>query len=405
MITMSKKALAGTKILEYAKFVSGPYCAKLLADLGAEVIKIEEPGSGDEARRREPFLNDIPHPERSGLFLYLNTNKLGITLNPEYPSGRDIFIKLVKDADILISDKSAKALKELGLEYDRLSQINPRLIMISITPFGHTGPYSNYKAYHLNSYHSGVLGYITPRNSPNLDREPVKIGGLVGEYACGLSSAIATLAALYYQRITGLGQHIDASKQETLISLQRAYAAFFPNVGVNPSRQAETRAMGGLMQCKDGYVSVSFFEDHQWTALVKLIGNPDWAQDEKYRDMGSRIAYYGQIEDSILQWMMQHTRAEITERAQALSIPSGPVLSVEEVVNSEQAKARQLFAEIEHPQAGRFKYPTAPYLFSETPWAVERPAPLLGEHDEEIYCRRLGYTKQDLIRMSQAGII
>jgi crotonobetainyl-CoA:carnitine CoA-transferase CaiB-like acyl-CoA transferase len=402
---MSKRALAGVKVLEYAQFVAGPYCAKLLADLGAEVIKIEEPKIGDEARRREPFLNDVVHPERSGLFLYLNTNKLGITLNLNTATGKNIFKELVKEADILIEDKPAKTREQLELDYQSLSKINPRLIMTSITPFGQTGPYAEYKAYYLNNYHSGALGYLTPRNSPNLDRAPLKAGGMVGEYACGLSSALATLAALYSQRITGVGQHIDASKQETLISLQRVYAAFYPNEGINPTREYQTKAMGGLMQCKDGYIAVTFFEEHQWSALVKLMGDPEWAQDERYKDMGSRIAHCEEIEPLISQWMLNHTREEIYHRAQALSIPTGPVLSAEEIVSSEQAKARGFFSEIEHPEIGRVKIPSAPYQFSETPWAVEHPAPLLGEHNEEVYCQRLGYSKQDLVKLGQTGII
>ena len=146
---MSESALAGVKVLEYCKLVSGPYCAKLMADLGAEVIKIEEPETGDEARQKGPFLNDIPHSERSGLFLYLNTNKLGITLNPGTPTGVRVFTELVKNADILVEDTAPGTMELLGLGYDALRQVNPSLIITSITPYGQTGPYRGYKAHHL----------------------------------------------------------------------------------------------------------------------------------------------------------------------------------------------------------------------------------------------------------------
>src|SRR3989304_3206254 len=148
---MDDRALSGLKVVEYARFISGPFCAKLLADLGAEVIKVEEPGTGDEARRRGPFLNDVPHPERSGLFLYLNTNKLGITLDVGNPKGAGIFRQLVAEADILVENNPPARMKELGLDYEALREINPRLIVTSITPFGQTGPYRDYKSTNLIS--------------------------------------------------------------------------------------------------------------------------------------------------------------------------------------------------------------------------------------------------------------
>ncbi|MCK4242122.1 MAG: CoA transferase, partial [Dehalococcoidia bacterium] len=159
---MAEKALAGVKVLEFASFVSGPYCVKLLADLGAEVAKIEKPGVGDEARRRGPFPNDIPHPERSGLFLYLNTNKLGITLDVNSQTGKRIFKQLVEWADILVEDNPPKVMEELGFDYETLKTINPQLVMTSLTPFGQSGPYRDYKAYGLNISHGSGSGYLTP---------------------------------------------------------------------------------------------------------------------------------------------------------------------------------------------------------------------------------------------------
>jgi crotonobetainyl-CoA:carnitine CoA-transferase CaiB-like acyl-CoA transferase len=174
----SKTALARVKVLEYAQLAAGPYCTKLLADLGAEVIKIEPPRVGDEARRREPFLGDIPHLERSGFFFYLNTNKLSITLNINTTTGRRIFRELVKECDILVEDNPPRVMKDLSLDYRSLQIINPRLIMTSITPFGQYGPYRDYKAYHLNTYHgSGVakiLASILPeatQRTKRLDRD------------------------------------------------------------------------------------------------------------------------------------------------------------------------------------------------------------------------------------------
>jgi len=226
---MSESALTGVKVLEYCELVSGPYCGKLLADLGAEVVKIEKPKVGDEARERGPFLNDIPHPERSGLFLYLNTSKLGITLDPETPIGKKIFTELVKDSDVLIEDTAPGTMELLELGYDILREINPSLIMTSVTPYGQTGPYRRYKAHHLNIYHMSGQSHFSFDGKRRPDKPPAKGGGYVGDYDAGLSGAVATLAALYKRNLGSIGQHIDVSRQEALISLDRVDIGTFAN--------------------------------------------------------------------------------------------------------------------------------------------------------------------------------
>ncbi len=405
---MSERALTGTKIVEFASFVSGPYCSKLLADLGAEVIKIEEPGAGDEARRRGPFPGNIPDPEKSAIFLYLNTNKKGITLNVNTPTGKKIFRGLVRSTDILIEDKPPKLMKELGFDYESLKEINPRLIMTSITPFGQTGPYRDYKAYHLNVYHGSGLGYQTPNEVSSLEREPLKGGGFAGDYVCGLYAALATLAALYARGETGLGQHVDSSKQEALINIQRVQVVAYPNDKVNPRRMTQSSGssgMGGTMRCKDGYVTATLAEDHQWRSFCELLGHPEWWENEKLRDSFTRGEAYAEIAHVVSEWMLSRTKEEIYHQAQAKSCPIAPFLSPEEIMNDRQLKARGFFVEIDHPKAGRIRYPSAPYQFSRTPWLVARPAPLLGEHNEEVYSKLLGYTKAELVKLREAGII
>jgi len=405
---VAKRALEGAKILEYTSLVTGPYCVKLLADLGAEVIKVEEPGLGDKARTRGSFPGDIPHPEKSALFLYLNTNKMGLTLNVNTPLGRKIFKELVKWADILVEDKAPEVMEELGLDYDALKVMNPKLIMTSITPFGQTGPYRNYKAHHLNIYHGSGLGYITPAQVSDLEREPLKGGGFAGDYFSGLYAALATLGALYAQGETGLGQHVDSSRQQAIINLQRVQAAAYPNEKVNPRRTArsgDTSGMGGIMRCKDGYVTATLVEDHQWRSFCQLLGHPEWWENEKMRDTYARGEAYREIEPLISEWMMSRTKEEVYHQCQAVGCPVVPFLSPDEVVNDRQLKARGFFVEVDHPKAGKIKYPSAPYQFSETPWSVKRPAPLLGQHNDEVYCQLLGYTKEDLVRLREAGII
>jgi len=403
---MRDKALSGVKVLEYAQLVTGPYCTKLLADLGAEVIKIEEPGIGDEARRRGPFLNDIPHPERSGLFLYVNTNKLGITLGVETATGKKIFRELAKEADILVEDKPPGVMNGLGLDYESLREINPRLVMTSITPFGQTGPYKNYKAYHLNVVHASGGGYLHPPGSPNLKREPTKGGGLFDDYSSGVTAAVGTLGALYVQRMTGKGQHVDVSKQEAVSSLDGVTLAQYPNEGIVP-RRVPIRPMRMVLPCKDGYVigGGGALQDDQWQAMKKLLGNPAWAEDEKFKDEDSRGEHLEEISLHFAEWVLPRYREEYYHQGQAAGLAVALVRTAGEVVNSEQFMERRFFVEIDHPETGRLKYPSVPYRFSATPFRVTRPAPLLGQHNEEIYCQRLGYSRQELVRMREAGII
>ena len=405
---MTKRAVDGVKILEYTDFVAGPYCAKLLADLGADVIKIEKPGYGDQSRARGPFPGDVPDPEKSALFLYLNTNKKGITLDPKPATGSKIFKELVEWADILIEDKTPEGMEGLGFQYDVLKGINPGLVMVSITPFGQTGPYSNYKAHNLNVYHGSGLGYITPVEADDPTREPLKGGGYAGDYFSGLFASLATLGALYAKGETGLGQHVDCAKQAAVASLQRIQAASFANEKTTQPRiaQAEGRSgMGGRMQCKDGYVTSTLAEDHQWSAFCELLGHPEWWENEKLRQRQTRGEAVAELQPQISEWMMKHTTEEVYHKAQAMSCPIVPYRSPDEVIGDVQYRERGFFKEVNHPKAGTIKYPSAPYQFSRTPWSVERPAPLMGQDNQEVYCRLLGYTNGDLVKFRQASII
>jgi CoA:oxalate CoA-transferase len=400
---MAETALDGVKVLEYCQMISGPYCGKLLADMGAEVIKVEQPQVGDSARTRGPFLDDDPHPEKSGLFLYLNTNKLGITLDLATATGREVFQRLAEQADILIEDQPPGEMAKLGLGYDSLSAVNPGLILTSITPFGQTGPYRDYKSYHLNLYHvSGHSSfvYLPPQAGPK--PPPVVSGGQVGDYDGGLAAALATLAALLARLTTGQGQHIDISKFEALLALERVEISRFAN---EPDPPGWPGMVGGLMACQDGHIVITIPQDHQWQALVELMGNPDWAQDEKCRDEFARIRHRDEIQPRLEEWMAQHTKEEVYHKGQESGVPNGPVRTAAEVAASEQTRQRGFFAQLDHPQAGRLEYPTAAYKMSETPWRGERTAPLLGEHNEEVYCGRLGYSQEQLATMAAEGII
>ena len=403
---MTDKMLSSVKALECCHLVAGPYCSKLLVDLGAEVVKIEQPGAADPARQRGPFLNDIPHPERSGLFLYLNTNKLGITLNLEDHKGKDIFLKLVESVDILIEDQRPGFWGGLGLGYEQLKKVNGSLVMTSITPFGQTGPYHSFKCYPINLFHAGGEGYLTPGwGGYDPDRPPLRAGRYVGEYESGLSAAVATLGAFYWQQVTGKGQHVDVSQQQSLMALNPGEIRYYPNLGAVASRATRTLSFGGILPCKDGYVELSIYEEHQWQALLKLMGEPEWAKQDKFKDRLSRTQNNAELNFLLAGWFKQHTKEELYQQGQALGVPIAPYNNTREVVASPQLAHRAFFVEIEHSETGRVRYPSAPYQFSRTPWRAERPAPLLGQHNGEIYGKRLGFSRQQIVKLRHAGVI
>ena len=406
---MERGALSDLKIIELGHLISGPYCAKLLTDLGAEVIKVEEPGVGDEARRREPFLHDEAHPEKSGLFLYLNTNKLGVTLNLKRKTGKEIFHKLVKEADVLVENNPPSLMEEWGLQYESLKEINPRLIMTSITSFGQSGPYRDYKATELISFHMGGLGFATPGVVDNPDEEPpLRGGGQLADFMAGTVAAVATMCAVFYRKATGLGEHIDVSEQEAVASFYRVPITEFLYTQQRYGRARGSRpyrGFAGLLPCKDGYVNLSPNQDHHWQGLVELMGNPEWAQDERFKERDGRRDHAQEIRDHLEEWTKGQSKQDLAEAAQRLGFPGVPLYTIDEALNAEHVLAREFLVEIDHPEAGRIRYPGAPFKMGETPWRVVRPAPLLGQHNEEVYCGRLGYSKDDLVKLREVGVL
>jgi len=380
--------------------IAAPYCAKLLADLGAEVVKVEPPGLGDPARRRGPFPDDVPHLERSALFLYLNTSKRGITLDLESETGRRIFRELSSGVDLLIEDRPPGELERAGLGHARLSGRNPRLITLSITPFGESGPYRDYRCHPLNLFHAS--GYSNPFHVPGASggRPPPKAGGHLGEYDAGLTAAIGAMAAVLGRAASGRGQHVDVSKQEAMMCMERVDIGRLTN---DPDPQPR-RMVGGLTRAKDGYLMVTPLEKHQWASLIRAMGEPEWSKADWCKEEAGRLQHAAEAKQHIDEWAANLTRDEIYHLCQREGTPAGPVRNVAEVRAWEQAKARGFFAEIEHPEAGAQVYPTAPYRFSKTPWAGS-PAPLLGQHNQEVYCGRLGYSREDLARLAAAGVI
>lgn len=406
---MSKEAISGLKVVEFSEFISGPYCGKHLADFGAEVIKVEKPGLGDKARNWGPFPEDIPHPEKSGLFLFLNTNKLGVTLNLETATGVKIFKDLAKWADVLIEDCPPKEAEQLDIDYEKLHPINPRLVVTSITPFGQTGPYRDYKTCDLVSLHASGEAYINPPEGVDdiNQQAPLKVPAHGGDFMTGLTAALCTMSAVITQQKTGVGQHVDLSRQEALASITRHDIGLFTYEDVNFSRvKSSETARFMTYPCKNGYIIISSMErDAFWAGAKEMMGNPEWAESELCKDQFTRRANWDMIALMISEWTKEHTTEEVEKAAVEKRFPCSTVHTMKEVFALEQLAAREYFVDVDHKEAGKFTYPGAPFKLSGTPWSIRHPAPLLGEYNEQIYCGRLGYSRQDLVKMRQAGII
>ena len=398
-------ALTGYRILDLADS-KGAYCAKILADLGADVIKIESP-EGDPGRRMPPFLNDTPHPEKSLYFLHRNANKRGITLNLKTAQGRAIFKRLAAKADVLVDNSPPGYLMNLGLGYSMLQAVNRAMIMASITEFGLSGPYRNRKGSNLVDF--AMSGTLITSGFPS--KTPCMMPGSPADDAASLHAAISILAAIYMRGTTGQGQFCEISVHET--SRLGLYPWIIPNYSyaVNPGAPPPTPEvrMGAsiypIYPCKDGFIRVIALTPRQWDALVRVLGNPEVLRMPEWRDFLYRIGNAQDLYFLMIEFNPQYTMLEHLEAGSREGVPIAPILKVSDFYESPQTRARNFFVELDHPVAGRGEYPGPPYKWSVTPAVIRRPAPCLGEHNEEIYCGEMGFTKEDLVALRAGGVI
>jgi crotonobetainyl-CoA:carnitine CoA-transferase CaiB-like acyl-CoA transferase len=416
------QALAGLRVLEVADLVAGPFCGKLLASLGAEVTKVEHPVTGDPTRRRGPFPGDVPHPERSGLFLYQNTGKRGITLNLEDAQGQVLLRQLSSGMDVVIHDRQPAQARAVGLDATSLQQANAELIVAALTPYGSSGPYADYRAYNINVFHAGGEGYLLP-NGLALDtfpeRAPLVAGGWMGSYQGGLTAALGIMAAVYYAKsplyqrgdggispgkegpgVTPQGQGVDCSLQEAQLALGYLPIQRLEAEGVVEDRFSRFFRVGGVLPAQDGYVELLTLESRQWENLLEFLGRPAWASADQFRDP----AKYGpEINRHLREWSSQHTKDWLYQQGQAHGVPLAPYYTPAEVFHSRQQRERGFFVTVDHPEAGCYEYAGVPFRFSETPARLVR-APLLGEHNRQVY-GELGYSPEDLVELARAGAI
>ena len=404
---MTDGALAGLKVLEYGEFVSAPYCGKLMADAGADVIKVEKPSVGDKAREYGPFPQDIPHPEKSGLFLYLNTNKRSVTLNLKTAAGRKVFKELVMWADVLIENIPLSDLPKLGLDYETLHEINPRLVVTSITYFGLTGPYADFKGCDLITAHTSVEAFLNPAYEvydPELN-PPLKLPGHSSDFLSGLMASICTMSGVFAQKISGVGQHIDLSQQEAVAAIICHEVGDYFDAGMTYLRDRKYRWWDSpKYPCSDGFIMMNI-PFQFWEGVIKMMDSPQWAQNTAYKTPVGLNEHQKEIQPQLKAWFKQHTCADVVKRAQAQRLDISIVQSAKELAENEMFEARKFMVEPVHPAAGKIRFPGAPCKFSATPSSAPRAAPLLGEHNTEVYCGMLGYSDEKLKKMQQSGTI
>ncbi|HXZ88923.1 MAG TPA: CoA transferase, partial [Candidatus Binataceae bacterium] len=289
---MPGRALDDLRVIEFAQMVSGPMCGKMFADLGAEVIKIEPPATGDEARRRRPFAGDIPHPEKSGFFLYLNTSKKSLTLDPATRSGAEVFRKLAATADILLENHPPGYMERIGLGYEKLKAINPRLIVVSITPFGQTGPYREWKGSDLIEWSMSLTGYNTPTLVDDAEKEnPLKAPGHAADMMGASNAAAAAMFALFHRDATGEGQWVDVPCWQATVNTAKIEMAVWSYVGLPFSRLRANVSVGlEPLPCRDGYVYVLWAADSHWEALKDILGRPEMLDSDLFKDLAGRHA-------------------------------------------------------------------------------------------------------------------
>ncbi len=387
---MTQYALSDIRILDFTHYIAGPYCAKLLADYGADVIKVERPGTGDGARGMGPFPNDVPHPEKSGTFLHLNTNKRSIELDLKTERGRGTALALAARADAVVESFRPGTMDGFGLGYEALTGINPALVVTSISNFGQSGPYRDWRGSELIFYGMGGELYSTGV----AEKEPLKLGGTVGLYQAGTIAAYATLGSIFVARDSGAGQHIDVSIMETQagsIDRRMSMLLAYQYNGEITERTPLGAASGaggypaGVYPCADGFFQFTGGGNYFPRAL-DMLGYPEelvgqeWLTPEAQADEDMR----GLFDAVFYPWLMERTKYEIWERAQNSRVLSGPLNTMEDLHNDPIFHERGAFAEAKHPEAGTLRYPGRPFIMGATPWAIRRPAPTLGQHTDEI---------------------
>lgn len=393
--------LTGLKILDLSHILSGPFCTMILADMGAEVIKVEEPGQGDPARGNGPFIDG-----ESSYFMSLNRGKKSITVDLSNPKGQELLLRLVGKADALVENFRPGTMEKFGLEYEKLKSRNPRLIHVSITGFGHDGPYSLKPA--LDVIVQGMGGIMSLTGEPG--RPPVRPGASYGDIVAGLFACIGLLAALREREKSGQGQFLDISMLDCQVAaLENAFARYF-TTGEIPGPLGTRHPVFSPFQAfktTDGYIVIALIggDRNQWALFCSALGLLELIDDERYQTGWSRTENYTELEPLLKQALKKKTTGEWIKELTKLGIPCGPINNIAQVAEDPQVKARNMIIEIDYPRLKKVKAVNTPLSFSRTKPEIKEPSPGLGQHTEIIFKEWLGLTKKEISQLKAGKVI
>jgi len=396
---MERLPLSGVRVVDLTRVMAGPYCTMLLGDLGADVIKIERPGTGDDTRAwGPPFIDGV-----SAYYLSVNRNKRSITLDLKHPAGQEVFWRLVDQADVVVENFSPGTVDRLGIGYQAVRGRRPQIIYCSISGFGQTGPGKDRTAYDLIV--QGMSGLMSVTGFP--DGEPVRFGVPIADIAAGMFAALAIVAALYHRAQTGEGQYIDTSMLGGQVALLTYQAGIYFATGEVPKRTGNAHPIVAPYQTfrsADGHVNIAAGNDAIFTRMCRALGLEDLLDDPRFASNAGRITNLPELVERIEAVTRTLTTAEIVARLDAVQVPCGPIYTVPEVFADPQVQHLELRQRIPHPTLGTVDQTGFPWRFSRTPAVIRRHPPLLGEHTDEVL-QDLGYTSDQIAAMRQEGAI
>ncbi|MCR5482639.1 MAG: CoA transferase [Clostridia bacterium] len=394
---MGKKVFEGLKVVDLTSALNGPFCTMFLADYGAEVIKIE-PLGGEQSREWGPL--DEKSGE-SGFYACFNRNKKGVTLNLKSEKGKKMFFDLVKDADILVENYKGGVTKKLGIDYEAVKKVNPTIIYASSSGFGMNSPISHRPCYDIVAQAMGGMLNLTGFK----DAPPVKVGPSVADHVSGIYLMVGIGMALYHRERTGEGQLIDVSMMDVIFSLLENAIVNYTIGGFIPERNGNidpSICPFDVYPCKDGYVTVGVGNNRLFEKMCNAIGHPELLEDPRFVDNDTRCAnYVPALQDVIAGWCAQYTKSEIEDIMDKAGIPCGPVLNVKEAIEHPHIKARNMIVHNVHPTMGDIAFQGCVIKLSETPGEVVTPAPLVGQHNREVF----GLTEEEEKQLKEEGVI
>lgn len=398
---MREAALAGIRVLDLTRVIAGPFATSLLGDMGAEVIKIELPGRGDDARYGYPDVAGVPIA-----FLALNRNKKGITLDVRTPEGAALFRRLVARADVVVENFAAGTMDAWGLGPAALLEENPRLVYAALSGFGHTGPYAGRTSYDIIAQAMGGLMALT--GFP--DGPPVRGGGALADFIGGVFTAYGVLCALLHRARTGRGQFVDVSNMDAILSMLDNWLTVYGVTGRLPPRLGNRHPFTAPYDCfaaRDGWVVIGVGNNRLFRTLMAAIGQPELGRDPRYRSPAARLERHDEVHRIVGEWVAAHTVEEVmrTLGPEGANVPCAPVMTVDRLLHDPHVRAREMVVDLPHPVLGTIPVVGVPVKLSASPGAVSALGPELGEHNAEVYGGLLGLSAEEMARLHDAGVI